>query len=114
MRSPTIFDVPGAKSRSKFGAARDRSGFRPLRWCRTASGKILAASETGVLDFAFERYLEEAEPKGISFEDWVKSPAYDPPAIRRRVFRCGQSRPSRDRSASSSIVCTRPATPRPT
>jgi protein tyrosine/serine phosphatase len=38
--------------------------------------------QTGVLDFTFERYLEDAEPKGISFEDWVKSPAYDPPAIR--------------------------------
>ena len=37
---------------------------------------------TGVLDFTFERYLEDAEPKGISFEDWVMSPAYDPPAIR--------------------------------
>jgi glutamate synthase domain-containing protein 2/glutamate synthase domain-containing protein 1/glutamate synthase domain-containing protein 3 len=33
------------------GAALDRSGFRPLRWCRTASGKVLAASETGVVDF---------------------------------------------------------------
>ena len=27
------------------GAALDRSGFRPIRWCRTASGKVLAASE---------------------------------------------------------------------
>ncbi len=27
------------------GAALDRSGFRPLRWCRTQSGKVLAASE---------------------------------------------------------------------
>ncbi len=33
------------------GAALDRSGFRPLRWCRTASGKVLAASEAGVIDF---------------------------------------------------------------
>jgi glutamate synthase domain-containing protein 2/glutamate synthase domain-containing protein 1/glutamate synthase domain-containing protein 3 len=33
------------------GAALDRSGFRPLRWCRTASGKVLAASEAGVVDF---------------------------------------------------------------
>ncbi len=33
------------------GAALDRSGFRPLRWCRTASDKVLAASETGVVDF---------------------------------------------------------------
>ncbi|GAC1409239.1 MAG: glutamate synthase large subunit [Candidatus Velthaea sp.] len=33
------------------GAALDRSGFRPLRWCRTASGKVLVASEAGVVDF---------------------------------------------------------------
>ena len=33
------------------GAALDRNGFRPLRWCRTQSGVVLAASETGVVDF---------------------------------------------------------------
>jgi protein tyrosine/serine phosphatase len=38
--------------------------------------------QVGVLDFTFERYLADAEPKGISFDDWVNSPAYDPPAIR--------------------------------
>ncbi|MDO9224364.1 MAG: protein tyrosine phosphatase [Caulobacter sp.] len=32
---------------------------------------------TGVLDYVFERYLEEAEPRGISFIDWVQSDAYD-------------------------------------
>ena len=33
------------------GAALDRSGFRPLRWCRTASDRVLVASEAGVVDF---------------------------------------------------------------
>jgi glutamate synthase domain-containing protein 2/glutamate synthase domain-containing protein 1/glutamate synthase domain-containing protein 3 len=33
------------------GAALDRNGFRPLRWCRTASNKVLCASEAGVVDF---------------------------------------------------------------
>lgn len=33
--------------------------------------------KTGVLDYVFERYLTEAEPKGISFIDWVQSDAYD-------------------------------------
>jgi protein tyrosine/serine phosphatase len=37
----------------------------------------------GVLDRCFEKYLEEIEPLGISFEDWVKSPAYDPAAIKQ-------------------------------
>jgi protein tyrosine/serine phosphatase len=34
--------------------------------------------KTGVLDYMFERYLTDAEPKSISFIDWVKSDAYDP------------------------------------
>jgi glutamate synthase domain-containing protein 2/glutamate synthase domain-containing protein 1/glutamate synthase domain-containing protein 3 len=33
------------------GAALDRTGLRPLRWCRTASNKVLCASEAGVVDF---------------------------------------------------------------
>jgi glutamate synthase domain-containing protein 2/glutamate synthase domain-containing protein 3 len=40
------------------GAALDRSGFRPLRWCRTASGKVLAASETGVVDFGDDAIVQ--------------------------------------------------------
>lgn len=35
----------------------------------------------GVLDEVFDRYLAEVEPTGVSFEDWVASPAYDPAAI---------------------------------
>ncbi len=42
----------------------------------------MKAGKTGVLDYLFERYLEEAEPKGISFEDWVQSDAYDPKAMK--------------------------------
>lgn len=33
---------------------------------------------TGVLDYTFERYLAEGEPAGLSFLEWVDSPAYDP------------------------------------
>src|SRR5271165_5273488 len=33
------------------GAALDRAGLRPLRWCRTAGNKVLVASETGIVDF---------------------------------------------------------------
>ncbi len=40
------------------------------------------AGLTGVLDYIFERYLAEAEPAGISFIDWVQSPAYDPVALK--------------------------------
>jgi protein tyrosine/serine phosphatase len=40
------------------------------------------AGLTGVLDYVFERYLAEGEPAGLSFADWVESPAYDPAAIK--------------------------------
>ncbi|MBD5656148.1 MAG: hypothetical protein IAI50_13375, partial [Candidatus Eremiobacteraeota bacterium] len=33
------------------GAALDRTGLRPLRWCRTAGNKVLCASEAGIVDF---------------------------------------------------------------
>jgi protein tyrosine/serine phosphatase len=38
---------------------------------------------TGVLDHCFEKYLKEVEPLGISYEDWVRGPAYDPVAIKK-------------------------------
>ena len=53
---PTVepWDGPAAivfAEGDRVGAALDRSGFRPLRWCRTASNTVLAASEAGVVDF---------------------------------------------------------------
>jgi len=41
------------------------------------------AGLTGILDYVFEHYIREVEPTGISFEDWVASPAYDPAALKR-------------------------------
>ena len=44
--------------------------------------------KTGVLDYVFERYLAEGEPKGQSFTQWVDSDAYDTGAI-KADFRAG-------------------------
>ena len=60
---PTVepWDGPAAivfAEGDRVGAALDRSGFRPLRWCRTESGKVLAASETGVVDFGADEIVE--------------------------------------------------------
>jgi protein tyrosine/serine phosphatase len=41
------------------------------------------AGLTGVLDYAFERYIHDVEPLGVSYEDWVRSPEYDPAVIKR-------------------------------
>jgi protein tyrosine/serine phosphatase len=38
--------------------------------------------KTGVIDYAFERYLAEAEPMGVTYLDWVRSDAYDPKRIK--------------------------------
>ncbi len=46
------------------------------------------AGLTGVLDFVFERYLTKIEPRGVSFLEWVRSPAYDPAALKAE-FRAG-------------------------
>src|SRR5581483_3413974 len=60
---PTVepWDGPAAivfADGDRVGAALDRSGFRPLRWCRTESGKVLAASETGVVGFGDDPIVE--------------------------------------------------------
>ena len=39
--------------------------------------------KTGVLDYTFERYLDEGEPAGLSFLEWVQSPAYDPAGLKK-------------------------------
>jgi protein tyrosine/serine phosphatase len=38
--------------------------------------------KTGVIDYAFELYLRDGEPKGLSLIDWMRRPEYDPKAIK--------------------------------
>ncbi|MGH7734656.1 MAG: fused DSP-PTPase phosphatase/NAD kinase-like protein [Gemmatimonadales bacterium] len=102
---PTLAQVEGAKAlfeavdypalmHCKSGA--DRAGvmavlyahFRLGQPIRQAVGQLsprylhVRAGLTGVLDFVFERYLAEVEPRGISFLEWVQSEAYDPAALK--------------------------------
>jgi protein tyrosine/serine phosphatase len=102
---PTAQQVLGAKAlfetirypalmHCKSGA--DRAGimgvfykhFRQRRPIREAIEQLsprylhVRAGLTGVLDYIFDRYLREGEPAGLSFVDWVQSPAYDPAAIK--------------------------------
>lgn len=62
--------------------------FRRGRPIREAVGQLsprflhVRAGLTGVLDYLFERYLAEAEPAGLSFLEWVESPAYDPARLK--------------------------------
>jgi protein tyrosine/serine phosphatase len=62
--------------------------FRQGQSIRQAIGQLsprylhVRAGLTGVLDYIFERYLTEGEPAGLTFEQWVQSPAYDPVKIK--------------------------------
>lgn len=47
-----------------------------LKYLHVKQGK------TGVLDYTFERYLAEGEPKGMDFLEWVQSPLYDPAGMK--------------------------------
>jgi protein tyrosine/serine phosphatase len=38
--------------------------------------------KTGVIDYAFELYLRDGEPRGLSLIDWMREPGYDPKAIK--------------------------------
>lgn len=38
--------------------------------------------KTGVIDYAFDLYLSEVEPTGVTYLDWVRSDAYDPKRIK--------------------------------
>jgi hypothetical protein len=40
--------------------------------------------DTGVLDYVFERYLAEGEPRGESFLEWIGRDDYDHAAVKSR------------------------------
>ena len=44
--------------------------------------------KTGVIDYAFELYLRDGEPKGLGLIDWMRRPEYDPKAIKAQ-FQAG-------------------------
>jgi protein tyrosine/serine phosphatase len=70
----------------------DRAGIMSVLYCHFRLGQPIEeavshlslrylhmeAGKTGVLDYTFERYLKDAAPKGLTFEQWVQTPDYDP------------------------------------
>lgn len=57
-----------------------RNAMRELSFRRRGH---VRAGKAGVLGYTLQRYLAEGEPKGLSFLEWVESPAYDPKAIKQ-------------------------------
>ncbi len=74
----------------------DRAGVMSVLYCHFRLGQPIEtaisqlslkylhmeAGKTGVLDYFFDRYLEDIAPQGISFLDWVESDAYDPKGMK--------------------------------
>ncbi|MGH7660163.1 MAG: glutamate synthase-related protein, partial [Vulcanimicrobiaceae bacterium] len=77
------------------GAALDRNGFRPLRWCRTDSGKVLCASEAGVVDFGEDRIVQRGRlgPGERLVARFATGELLDPTAFREERRRRGDYRP---------------------
>ncbi len=76
------------------GAALDRNGFRPLRWCRTESGKVLCASEAGVVDFGEDRVVQRGRlgPGERLVVRFATGELLDPQAFREERRRRGDYR----------------------
>ncbi|MBV8074256.1 MAG: glutamate synthase large subunit, partial [Candidatus Eremiobacteraeota bacterium] len=77
------------------GAALDRNGFRPLRWCRTESGKVLCASEAGVVDFGADRIVQRGRlgPGERLVVRFATGELLDPAAYREERRSRGDYRP---------------------
>lgn len=52
--------------------------------------------KTGVLDFFFETYLKEGQPRGLEFVDWVAS-QYDRTEVKARFLKTWKSKMNLDR-----------------
>src|SRR5690606_15940759 len=52
--------------------------------------------KTGVLDFFFETYLKEGQPRGLAFVDWVAS-QYDRTEVKARFLKTWKSKMNLDR-----------------
>ena len=95
----------------RVGAALDRSGFRPLRWCRTASGKVLAASETGVVDFGDDAIVQRGRlgPGDRLVVRFASGQLVRPGRVPRRAPRA--RRLPRDRRSRGGSRCPTPSRP---
>ena len=68
------------------GAALDRNGLRPARYCVTAGGRLILASETGVLDLDERQILRKGRlhPGKMLLADLAAGELLDDDAVRER------------------------------
>jgi glutamate synthase (NADPH) large chain len=72
----------------RIGATLDRNGLRPLRYCITRSGRVIAASEAGALKVEAKDVLEKGRitPGKMLLIDLEKGKVYDDEKVKRSVY----------------------------
>jgi glutamate synthase (NADPH/NADH) large chain len=72
----------------KIGATLDRNGLRPLRYCITRSGRVVASSETGALLVDPKDVLEKGRitPGKMLLVDLEKGKVFDDEKVKRSVY----------------------------
>jgi glutamate synthase (NADPH/NADH) large chain len=69
------------------GATLDRNGLRPMKYVRTASGYVVAASELGVLDFDADDIIEKGrlQPGKMLLVDFARGRVVEDDEIKREI-----------------------------
>jgi glutamate synthase (NADPH/NADH) large chain len=72
----------------RIGATLDRNGLRPLRYCVTRSGRVIAASEAGALKIDAKDVLEKGRitPGKMLMVDLEKGKVFDDEKVKRSVY----------------------------
>lgn len=72
----------------RIGATLDRNGLRPLRYCITRSGRVVAASEVGALPVDPKDVLEKGRitPGKMLLVDLEKGKVFDDDRVKRSVY----------------------------
>jgi glutamate synthase (NADPH) large chain len=73
---------------SRIGATLDRNGLRPLRYCITRSGRVVASSEAGALVIDPKDVLEKGRitPGKMLLVDLEKGKVFDDEKVKRSVY----------------------------
>jgi len=73
---------------SRIGATLDRNGLRPLRYCITRTGRVIAASEAGALQINPKEILEKGRvtPGKMLIVDLVKGKVLGDEVVKRTVY----------------------------
>ncbi|MDE2486132.1 MAG: tyrosine-protein phosphatase [Alphaproteobacteria bacterium] len=110
LRAKALFESIAYPALMHCKSGADRSGVMSVLYMHLRQGKPIREAirqlhlrflhwpggRTGVLRFTFDTYLREAEPRGMSFLEWVQSPDYEPARI-QAAYSSARRGPALDR-----------------